>query len=541
MQSQNLIIHSLTVQNFATFTDQTILFSNGFNALVGETGSGKSLVLDALQLILGQRADKKLVRKNCEYTVIEATFYCQDSYIKEYFNSIGFPFEDNEITIKRIIYKNGKTKSFLNFQNCNLNILSDFSKKYVDLVGQFENQKLLSSEYQLKLLDNFSQNEVLVDEYQREYLKLSQLKNELEELKGKDKEISQRLDYINFQIEELSQAEESIKNEEKLLERKKSILELEDNRSLIDHLIGLIDGNDNTSGVINSLNVIEKKINNNILTDELFDKFLVAKDSIQEISYHISQSLNDDSFEEELESILNELDMVQRLKRKFKLDSKALIGLLEEFINEKNEIESLGTNIQKITTQIIEQEKSCKKLAEAITKRRKKYAVDLAKALSNEVSHLRMKGATIVLNIESLKELNSQGNSKVAFVAETNPGEGFYPIKEIASGGELSRILLALRTVLSSRDSISVFLFDEIDTGIGGETALTVGESLKKVAESSQVIAITHLPQIAKYSDRMIKVFKEITKTKGLERTISNIEVIEKNKIKKEVENMRAL
>ena len=187
--SLNLSLQKLTLKNFATFEDQIVNFDKKFNAIVGETGSGKSLILDALQLILGHRADKKLIRKNCEFSIIEASFSCENINIKKYFNDIGFPFDEDEVLIKRIIYKTGKTKSFLNHQICALSTLIDFSKNFIDLVGQFENQKLLSESYQLALLDDYSNEKKLQSNYNRCFEELVKTQKQLISLKSKNLEM----------------------------------------------------------------------------------------------------------------------------------------------------------------------------------------------------------------------------------------------------------------------------------------------------------------------------------------------------------------
>lgn len=531
----------LNLKNFATFDDQEIHFDSNFNAIVGETGSGKSLILDALQLILGHRADKKLIRKDCDFAIVEAILKCNDPNISKYFIDSGYPFDDSEIVIKRILYKTGKTKSYLNHQSCSLSTLTDFSKNFIDLVGQFENQKLLSDDYQLKLLDNYSTNNTLTGEYKKTYDSYLQAKRELEEAERKNSEYSQKMDYLNFQIKELEQLSPKTEREFELLEKKRLLQNLEENRDSVAHLNQLFDGTHSSVGVLDLLNKIDHLINDKLLDEESLNSFQVAKENIADLNYKINSSLDIDFNEGEFEEVLSELDRYQKLKRKFNVDTEGLITIYKNFLQEKDEIQNTSDTVQVYKGRINNLFDSCKDIAKKIHDRRVINSKTLAKKLSLEIQNLRMLGATIKIQLTENETLTKSGISNIEFLAETNPGEGFYKIKDIASGGELSRILLALRTVLSTRDSISIFLFDEIDSGIGGETALTVGKALSQVANSSQVIAITHLPQIANFSQKLIMVSKDVINKNSEERTISVIKEISGKQLKEQVQHMGAL
>jgi DNA repair protein RecN (Recombination protein N) len=536
-----LNISKLTLKNFATFDDQTVNFVNQFNAIVGETGSGKSLILDALQLILGHRADKKLVRKSCDYAIVEACFSCNDLGIKQYFNDIGFPYDETEIVIKRILYKTGKTKSYINHQSCSLSTLVEFSKNYIDLVGQFENQKLLSDDYQLALVDNYAVNNTLKDEYSITFQELLKTIKELDQLLFKKAEFAQKLDYISFQISEIEKLNPSLEDEQELLAKKRLLQNLDENRSSVARLNSLFDGNQASSGLLSLINQIENLLTDKLLDEETLSQFQNAKETLNDINYKINSSLDIDFNETEFESVLTSLDSYQKLKRKFSVDTEGLITILTNFQTERDEIDNIHESINLYEERITKLKIQAYQLAEKLHERRIKFAKELSKKLTEEVRQLRMIGATIKIELTKSNDINKNGVSLINFLAETNPGEGFYKIKDIASGGELSRILLALRTVLSTKDSISVFLFDEIDSGIGGETALAVGNALAKVALSSQVIAITHLPQIANFSAKIIKVSKEIISFNDSERTVSIVKEVSGKELKQEVSLMSSL
>lgn len=522
--SAGLYLHQLTLKNFATFENQEISFNPSFNGIVGETGSGKSLVLDAFQLLLGARSDKKLVRKNSECAIIEGVFNVGDSKIKNYFNEEGFPVEDGEVIIKRIIYSNGKSKAFINHLSCPISALNKFSKTFVDLVGQFENQKLGSKDYQLYLVDQFAKNEESLNLYLSIWSEYIEFKKEHESLVLRVKEKEQREDYLKFQLEELKELNPSMEREKVLIESKAKALNKEENSKVLLQVQDLISEGD--QNVLLQLKQIEKVSNNSkgLLGEELREKLLTATSLLEDLSYDLSRIDLDGEEDEELDSIIDELDLYQKLKRKFNVETSELIQIKTTFEEELNLLQSLDSELKSCTQKIEELESELYQIATKLHENRIIKARKLEKLITDGLGGLNMKGATFKIQVQKSQVLTSRGLTDVSFTAETNPGEGFYSIKDIASGGELSRILLCLRQIVAAEDSISIFFFDEIDTGIGGDTAQKVAQALKKVSEKSQVLAITHLPQIAKVVDEIIYVDKKSFETDENIRTISFVE-----------------
>jgi len=536
--NSKLNLSSVKLQNFATFSNQVINFEQSFNTIVGETGSGKSLILDALQMCFGARADKKLVRKGADFATIEVTFTCNTEKSKEFFNEIGYPFED-EIIIKRVIYNNGKSKSYLNFQSCPLNTLTTVARKFIDLVGQFENQKLLSEEYQLKLLDNYSGLNDTFLEYSSEYSKLNQLESKLIELNENKNRSLERKDFLEFQLNELNKLSPNISEEQELKEKKDRILNFEEEQKTYTRVSEIISESD--SSLLTSISYLEREISSLSNSHSLIDKISDIKAELEDISFEVSKNIGQEELEEDIEDIVDRLDSYQRLKRKYNTDTNGLITTLNKYQSEFDAIEIIDDEINKIHANISKVSMSCHKIAKSLHKTRLSNAKDLSKKLTNLVHKLNMNGAIIDIRIEERESLSSSGISNLSFYAQTNPGEGFHPIKDIASGGELSRILLSLRQVLSQTGSISVFLFDEIDTGVGGETALSIGKALAEVSKASQVIAITHLPQIVHCSDHMILVNKMTDSNEGLERTSSHVKHISKIEMDPYIKEMQVL
>lgn len=526
--SSRLSLKSLRLQNFATFENQDILFTDNFNAIIGETGSGKSLILDALQLILGARSDKRVVRKNAEFASIEATFTGADKGILQFFDEIGYPFEQDEIVIKRLIYANEGSKSFLNFQACPLHLLNTFAKRFIDLVGQFENQKLLTEDYQLVLLDNYCRHEKMLESYKDLFKKINQLESGLKKQELGEEQKAQRLDYLKFQIDEIEKLDPSEIDEQGLIEKKNAIQGWENRKRQIAEMLALLSENEhgNALGAVGrALHLCEK--DRNLLKHETVEKMIQAKCFLEETSYELSRLLDQGEGDvENLEEILDRLDFYQRLKKKFGGEISQVVKILEEYRQEFEALKNSEESIKKLKNELQKLQTEARTLALSIHETRVKKGKELSKLLSSSIQELRMKGATLELRLSLVDDLTSNGLSRIEFMAETNPGDGFFKVKEIASGGELSRILLALRQILSSHDSISIFLFDEIDTGIGGETALKIGEALKKVSSESQVIAITHLPQIASFADKLLHVDKKTDNEKEGPRTTSFVEEV---------------
>lgn len=538
----NFYLKNLIIQNFATFKNQSIRFRPGFNAIVGETGSGKSLVLDALQLILGGRADKKVVRRETEYSLIEASFHCEDKAIKTFLEQEGFPLEGHELVIKRLIYKNGTTKTYINHLSCTVSFLSTFSRRYIDLVGQFENQKLLSETYQLHLLDYFSKHLPDLSHYQEQLKEFKTYKNRQEELEQSKTLREQRLDYLTYQLQEIERLNPSSQDEEDLLKKKNLLMNMEKTQKLSFQLNDIFEGGEGQSGLLSQMKLLSSLLlKNQDLFQEQLHVASEAEDLIYKLQSEVERKLNIEIDPDELEGVLERLDMYQKLKKKFGGAVETILQSQVEFMREKSQLEELDINLEGLTSQIKKTESELLKKANALHQKRTKEAIRLGEELTKRVRELKMNGATIKMVVEKLDDFNETGLSRSYFVAETNPGEGFFKVKDIASGGELSRILLSVRQILSSYDSISIFLFDEIDTGIGGDTANSIGKALSQVAAHGQVIAITHLPQIAQFAEVLVVVQKDIQKDNKEARTESSVKEIIGKMVMKEVKAMAQL
>lgn len=535
-------LKQLIIQNFATFKNQAIHFRPGFNAIIGETGSGKSLVLDALQLILGARADKKVVRKDTDFSLIEASFQCEDPSVIKYLEAEGFPLEGKELIIKRLIYKNGTTKTYINHLSCTVSFLATFSKRYIDLVGQFENQKLLSENYQLHLLDHYGKLSLEVTTYQKSLHQYKELTHRLIELEQSKTHREQRLDYLNYQLQEIEKLNPSSQDEEDLLKKKNLLVNVEKNQKLSFQLKDIFEGGEGQPGLLSQMRMLNSiLLKNKDFFEENLGEASIIDDKVNLLFSDLEKKFDIEIDPDELEGTIERLDFYQKLKKKFGGSVETILQSQVEFLKERDQLQELDFDLEDVRSKIVSLKSELTKQAKDLHKKRTQHAGKLSKELTDRVQNLKMNGATIKLALEELQDFNEGGITRANFVAETNPGEGFFKVKDIASGGELSRILLAVRQILSSYDSISIFLFDEIDTGIGGETANCIGKALSQVAVNGQVIAITHLPQIAQFAEVLLVVQKDIQGGDKSSRTESSVKEIAGKMVQKEVRAMAQL
>lgn len=538
----NFYLKKLIIQNFATFKNQSMTFRPGFNAIIGETGSGKSLVLDALQLILGGRADKKVVRKDTDYSLIEASFFCDDENIREFLASEGFPMEDRELVIKRLVYKNGSTKTYINHLSCTVGFLATFARCYIDLVGQFENQKLLSENYQLQLLDHYAKLKPEVAKYQFTYSQLKELQRKYKDLEQSKIQREQRLDYLNYQLLEIEKLNPSSQDEEELLKKKHQLINLEKNQKLSFQLRDIFEGGDGDTGLLSQMKQLQYLlIKNRDQLEDLLEPLADVDDRLHLILSDLEKRFSTELDPQELDGVIERLDFYQKLKKKFGGSVESLLQSQVDFLKERDMLQGLDFDLETTMCTLSEVETSLKICGKNLHKKRQQYSDKLSKELTSRVNQLKMAGAKIKLVTEELEDFQENGMTRAYFIAETNPGEGFFKIKDVASGGELSRILLAVRQILSAYDSISIFLFDEIDTGIGGETAVCIGKALAEVALGGQVIAITHLPQIAQYAEALLVVQKDIQQSSSSARTESSVKEVYGKHVQKEVRAMAQL
>lgn len=517
------MISTLHIKNIGIIDDLSINLNNGLNILTGETGAGKTLIIDSLGIISGERFSKEMIRKGEDHSFVEACIYLpgNESAI------------DGNIIISREVYSNGRNMCKINGRMVTVNELKLFMENIIDIHGQHDNQQLLNPATHIEYLDSFGSKDIecLKEEYKELYKKYNELKLELKNNYGDDKEKQRKLDLLKYQFDEIEKAKLKVGEDEKLEADRKIILNSEKiNESLN---IADLEVSENAIDAINSAIRALEKIED---LDEKYSKNLNLLKSfyydIQEISRDIS-CLRDDVYfdEEQRQELENRLDIIFSLKRKYGNTIEEILKYKEELEQEINQIENIDVYNNKLKSKL--EEITCKmyEISKKLNSLRIKHGLILEEKINNELIDLEMKNAKIKININFTEKYNSNGLDEVEIYIQTNIGEDAKPLYKIASGGEMSRIMLAIKNVLSNVDSVPVLIFDEIDTGISGIAAKSVGEKLKSISKMHQVLCVTHLASIAAKGDYNYYIHKEVKDNK----TATSVELLNEEDTIKEI------
>ena len=518
------MISTLHIRNIGIIEDLSIDLNKGLNVLTGETGAGKTLIIDSLQIISGGRFSKDMIRKGETNSFVELCMYEPENE-----NSI-----DGNIIISREIQSNGKNMCKINGRMVTVNELKEFMSKFIEIHGQNDNQNLLDSKQHLQYLDGFIGNKFIneKEEYKKLYNRYNEVKQELKENYGDDKERQRKLDLLKYQVNEIDEANLKIDEEIELEEKRKVMMNSEkivENLQEADNLIAE-SSIDSISMAIRALEKIEN-------IDKKYEKISSDLKStyyeLQELSRDISTYKDDVYFDEEENNYIEErLDLIYSLKRKYGNTIEEILTYLEETKKEIEHIENLEEYNNKLKKEKNELEEKMNILACKIHETREKYAKDLSNIINIELEELEMKNAKINVHVDYIEnEYFRTGKDMVSFYITTNVGEDEKELSKIASGGEMSRTMLAIKKVLADSDKMPVLIFDEIDTGISGKAASSVAKKLKAIAQKHQVICISHLPNIAAIADYNYFISKNVKE----ERTKTQIKLLKENEVIEEI------
>ncbi len=515
------MINTLHIKNIGIIDDIIINLNEGFNVLTGETGAGKTLIIDSLQILAGGRFSKDMIRNGEKNSFVEMAVFLPNS-----------EYEDETVIVSREINSNGKNICKINGRLVTVSELKKFMSKVIDIHGQNDNQSILEVGTHIELLDDYAINELkyIKNEYSQEYEKYIKIKEELSKNYGDDKEKQRKLDLLNYQVNEIEDAKLKIGEEEKLEQIRTQMMAsekitlnlMEAEKSLNEIAV------DSINVAIKSLEKIEQyneEYQN--ITSRLKDAYYEIQEAASDISSFGEDTYFDEKEQEETEK---RLDLISSLKRKYGNNIEEILQYKEEINNEIYEIENLEDYIISLKKQLKISEEKMLKLAKKMNAIRKEYAEDLATKVNFELKDLEMKNAKFGIKIEFDVEnnFNKNGLDKIEFVISTNVGEEAKSLIKIASGGEMSRIMLAIKNVLADVDKIPVIIFDEIDTGISGVAANVTGEKMKQISRKHQVICVTHLASIAAKGDYNYFVCKEIEneKTRTKVKQLSEDEIL---------------
>ena len=500
------MITTLHIKNIGIIDDIVIDLNKGLNALTGETGAGKTLIVDSLGIIAGGRFSKDMIRRGQSMSFVELALYLPENP-----NAI-----DGNVVVSREINTSGKNLCKINGRLVTVNELKNFMKNIIDIHGQYDNQTLMDTEFHTRYLDKFVGEKMssIHDRYIELYNEYVELNKKIKNNYGDEIEKQRKLDLLEYQYKEIKSANLKKGEDEQLEEKRKIIMSSEKVAESLNNVSNNLEGTriDVINDSIRALEKIEDV--NNKYSEKLVELKNIYYE-VQEVARDIFSMKEDVYFDEEERNEIEErLDEIYSLKRKYGNTIEEIVEYKEKLEAEIDRIENLDEENRKTKEKIEKITLEMKKLCEEITELRKSHSIVLNEKINQELAQLEMKNARFNAKVIEDKEFSDKGNSHVEFVITTNLGEEEKKLSKIASGGEMSRIMLAIKTVLSDIDEVPVLIFDEIDTGISGKAANSVGNKLKKIAEKHQVIIVTHLATIAAQGDYNYYIYKEIQDNK---------------------------
>ena len=508
------MLRELRLNNLAIIKNLDLEFNEGLISLTGETGAGKSIILDGISLLIGERSNLEMIRTGEESLFAEGVFDLSEVQ-KEKLNKLGFEIEDDELIISRYFYRNSKSKITVNGMRMTVSKLKELMRNVLDLVGQHEHQYLLNKNYHLGLLDRFldKNGQELAKEIRNNVSSLKTINKKIEEIETEKFRIMEKKDILEFQSNEIANLGLKENEDNDLEEEYKILFNAGKISEKLENSIQRL--KEGEYSVINSLGKIKKNLEQ---LSDISETYSELKEKIENIIYEVDDigySLEDmvenvESDDVRLEKVISRIDEINKLKLKYGSTIEEILAFREE--NEKklslikfenNELEVLKKEKEEKAKLYFENSRKLREI-------RKKVAENLEKTINVQLKDLNMANSKFKVAFSEKTVISSRGMDDVEFMMVTNLGENYKPLAKIASGGEISRIMLALKTVFSSVDNISVLIFDEIDTGISGETVRKVAEKLKELSGTVQVICVTHSPQIAGKSNQQFFIKKEI-------------------------------
>lgn len=504
------MLEYLHIKNVALIDEQFINFSEGLNILTGETGAGKSMVIDSINFVLGEKVSKDFIRSGETNALVEVLFFLKEQKTLEAIKNLDVELDAyNSLLISREINKNGRTVCKINGRGTTMNIIKEISSILIDIHGQHQHQSLLNSSKHIVLLDQFCGDklQILKNELYKEYREYKSIQDKIKQLTGDEKERQQKIDILQYQINEIETAKLKPNEEEDLLQQRKILAGAEKLNSNIKEIGILLNGDDsNYTGAVDQLNKIANLLKESSDIDLSLSELTTLSQNItvqlEELAVDLRRYNKDiDSSPEQLFEVETRLDLIYNLKKKYGSNIQEILDFYNKIKNQLDFISNSEQELQKLDAGLKLQYNKISKLCEKITEIRKSKSVDIQTYIENTLTELEMKSAKFKIQITKKQEFNENGWDNIEFLISANAGEPLKPLAKIASGGEMSRVMLALKTVLADVDNIESLIFDEIDTGVSGRTAQKVAEKMAIISKNHQILCITHLPQIAAMAD----------------------------------------
>lgn len=507
------MLSNLKIENIAVIKKAVIDFKDGFNVMTGETGAGKSIIIDSLNAVLGERTSRELIRTGCDFAEVTALFYDASDEVNSILNELDIPKEDDgAILVVRKMSPDGKNICKVNSVSVTVSMLKRLGKQLVNIHGQADNQTLLNEENHCSYIDRIAENEAIFDRFSDSYKEYVALKNQLASLNIDEEQKLRRMDMLDYQIAEIEAANVKIGEWDELREKQTLFRNIEKLSSALSTAYAYLEGDDEAQGAVslsfsalnklNSVSDISKDISelSSVLEEKAYD--------LSAIGEQVKDLLDSLDFDENSVALVEErLDALYELSKKYGKTEEDILNFYNNAVEERNSIENSDEIKHKLTAEVNAAYEKALENAKELSKTRIFAGNLFSKNVCEELRFLDMTSVRFAVDIKDCP-LCENGIDKVEFLLSANVGENLKPLSKIASGGELSRIMLAIKSVLSEKDGISTLVFDEIDTGVSGSAAQKIAVKLKQVSRSHQVICVTHLAQIAAYADEHLFISK---------------------------------
>ncbi|BDZ30788.1 DNA repair protein RecN [Lactiplantibacillus sp. WILCCON 0030] len=514
------MLQELSITNFAIIEQLDIAFENGMTVLTGETGAGKSIIIDAVGLLAGGRGSQEFIRTGADKAVLQGMFILPaDGVTAHMLDEAGIDHGDNTVILQREIAKSGRNTCRINGMLVNTTTLKRIGETIVDIHGQNEHQELMQPDKHLGLLDEFAAHKIhkLKAQYTQEYEAYQQLNQELRQKNANEKEWAQRLDMLNFQVEEISAAQVKVGEEADLTAERDRLDNYQTINQALQQSYNLLVAEEETPGAVDvvgeAMNALEPIANLDSAFNDITVNVKNAFYALQDATGQISNQLDLQEFDEgRLDEIEQRLDVLSQLKRKYGDSEQQILDYYQKISTELAKMTDSEENSEGLSQRVADKKAALLKTGQALSDKRRTCAKSLQRQIHQELKDLYMDKAIFEVRFKPTKgQIYRSGLDSVEFYIQTNPGERMRPLAKIASGGELSRMMLALKTIFSESQGITSIIFDEVDTGVSGRVAQAIAEKISGIAKFSQVLCITHLPQVAAMADHHYFIAKKIT------------------------------
>lgn len=513
------MLRELKIENLAIIDELDLEFGDGLIVLTGETGAGKSIILSGINLLIGEKASVDMIRDGEDHLLAQGVFEINEEQAEELSARFGIDVEDNEVIVRRYFDRNSRGKVYVNGVRVSLTNLKEIMGTLVDIVGQHSHQMLLNKNNHVRLLDKFlgEEGKELRNNINRVYLKYKEVSNKIDEIEKNRQEAIEKREFYEFQLNEINRVAPEVDEDNRLEEEYKKLFnagKIKD--KILDSNIQLRDGEVNALHFINNS---RRNIESLCKYGEEFEEIL---EKLEKVYYELEDCIDMldtadrdiDIDENRLQKVIERLDLINKMKSKYGATIEEIIEFRDSIAEKINLLEENSFEVKKLLKEKKEAEEEYWKLALELRELRLKKALEIEKLLEQELQFLKMGDARFHIVVDKNEHMGNNGSDSIEFLISTNIGQGMKPLWKIASGGEVSRIMLALKVIFSRVDNIPILIFDEIDTGVGGETVRKIADKLREIGDHAQVVSITHSPAIAARAHEQFYIKKETVNNK---------------------------